>query len=589
MAKTSKNSYYLNNPNLPTKGATFDYTPEMVEEIDKCKEDLLHFAENYFYILNIDEGRIKIKLYEAQKKILRGLKDNRFFCLLASRQVGKSTIATIFILWMANFFPDQKILLVANKESTAIEIFGRVRMAYEMLPVWLKSPVVEYAKTAMELENGSSIKITTTTGTAGRGSSCSLLIIDEAAFIESHLLGPFWASVFPIISSSKKAKVFMCSTANGTGNLFHQIYTESIEGKNNWGNHKILWSDIPGRDETWKEEIKSGLASNEKWEQEFDCQFINSGTSSLNEDLYKKLKLQIREPIETLMNGKYKIFERPEVDKVYVAGVDVSDGVGGDYSVIKILDITDLMEIVEVAEFYDNTTAVPEFTNIVYEILGHWGRPLVCIERNNQGGQVVDRLDRDFMYEGIVSWGAKKAGRKSTELLGMISARTPKYYACANARYFYNDRESVVFRNDHSLEELFKDFVKVNDSWQAVSGKHDDRTMALIWALMVLDKELVDLYFTVDEVDKCGKVTKITPIIDTYRKEKNFTSIYTNEEVEFIEHSNLMPVSFGNFNAGQQDMADMMEAGWEFPEGSPHYNPSQHISSEQWELLEKYF
>jgi hypothetical protein len=59
--------------------------------------------------------------------------------------------------------------------------------------------------------------------------------------------------------------------------------------------------------------------------------------------------------------------------------------------------------------------------------------------------------------------------------------------------------------------------------------------------------------------------------------------------VEKIEHSNLLPVSFGHFNTGQQDIADMMEAGWEFPEGSPHYNPSQHISSEQWELLEKYF
>jgi hypothetical protein len=95
-----------------------------------------------------------------------------------------STLMTIYILWMANFFENQRILLVANKESTAIEIFSRVRMAYEMLPNWLKSPVVEYAKTSMELENNSRISITTTTGTAARGQAVSVLIIDECAFIE---------------------------------------------------------------------------------------------------------------------------------------------------------------------------------------------------------------------------------------------------------------------------------------------------------------------------------------------------------------------------------------------------------------------
>jgi tRNA(Met) C34 N-acetyltransferase TmcA len=134
--------------------------------------------------LNIDDGKKKIKLYKAQKRVLRQMMDNRFFILLASRQIGKSTLMTIYILWMANFHSDQRILLVANKESTAIEIFSRVRMAYEMLPNWLKSPVVEFAKTSMELENSSRVSITTTTGTAARGQAVSTLILDEAAFVE---------------------------------------------------------------------------------------------------------------------------------------------------------------------------------------------------------------------------------------------------------------------------------------------------------------------------------------------------------------------------------------------------------------------
>lgn len=82
-----------------------------------------------------------------------------------------STMMTIYILWQACFNADQRILLVANKEATAIEIFQRVRMAYEELPNWLKPPVKEYAKTSMTLENGSRIGITTTTGSAARGQS----------------------------------------------------------------------------------------------------------------------------------------------------------------------------------------------------------------------------------------------------------------------------------------------------------------------------------------------------------------------------------------------------------------------------------
>ena len=95
-----------------------------------------------------------------------------------------STISTIYCLWTACFNNDQNILIVANKESTAKEIFKRIRMAYEELPNWLKPAVKEYQKESLELANGSRIGITTTTGTAGRGSSANLLFVDEADWIE---------------------------------------------------------------------------------------------------------------------------------------------------------------------------------------------------------------------------------------------------------------------------------------------------------------------------------------------------------------------------------------------------------------------
>ncbi len=591
MPKKDTSKYYLGNENLPTKGAQFEYTPEQMRELSKCSKNILHFAENYFYILNIDDGKKKIKLYKAQKRVLRQMMDNRFFILLASRQIGKSTLMTIYILWMANFHSDQRILLVANKESTAIEIFSRVRMAYEMLPNWLKSPVVEFAKTSMELENSSRVSITTTTGTAARGQAVSTLIVDEAAFIEPHLMEPFWASVFPIVSSSKKSKVFICSTPNGTGNLFYNIYTGSLENKNGWVNDKILWNEVPGRDERWVKEIKGGLASEEKWQQEFECKFLNSGTGSMSEESYNAMKQYIIPPVETLMDGKYKLFDKPQPDRIYVAGVDTAEGIGKDYSCVKILDITDLKNIIEVAEYYDNTIPVSEFANKVREILSHWGDPLVCVERNNQGGQVVDRLGYDMGYiNKIVSWGAKLAGRKNTQLLGMVASRNTKYNAVANARYYYNDKMVVEFRNEASLDEVVKDFVKLpNDSWGAISGKHDDRTMALIWALMILHDEIIDQYFSVDELDDCGKPCKISPLDYGVTYFENPTSIYTNEQIEGIENSQISPIYFGASTQQSDDIAALELEGWTRADGGFGFGGNRELTDYESAFMDKYF
>ncbi len=507
-----------------------------------------------------------------------------------------TTIFTIYLLWTALFFNDNKILLVANKEATAIEIFTRIRMAYEMMPNWVKSPVDDslggYGKTSMGLENGSRISISTTTGTAARGQSCNILVIDEAAFIEEHMMDPFWASVFPIVSSIPDGKVFMCSTPNGTGNLFHQIYSGAVDKSNGWAYDKVLWNDVPGRTEKWAQKIKSGLASEEKWKVEYECYFLNTGTSSLNENLYTELKKQTRPPIEILMEGKYQIWEHPDSERIYVAGVDVSEGVGGDYSVIKVLDITDLREIIEVAEYHDNTIPVAEFSNKVYEILQHWGNPLVCIERNNQGGQVADRLGMDYGYSKMVNWGSKLAGRKTMELFGMISSRNTKYYACANARYYYSDKGALILRNEQALEELFKDFVKLpNDTWGAVSGKHDDRTMALIWALMILDKDLCERWFTIEEFDDCGKPLKISPLDFGIKYFESATSIYTNEQVARIEQSRLAPMVFGGIGEQSDEITQLQMDGWTLLGGGgmPHVDPSRTFNDSQWDSYNRLF
>jgi hypothetical protein len=173
------NKFYLNNPAIPTEKTTFEFTPEMLKDIAKCKKDIVYFAEKFFYIINLDRGKEVIKLYKAQKRILKSMVKNNRVVLLSSRQAGKTTLVTIFALWYCCFNDDKSILVVANTEKTAIGILGRIRTAYEMLPNFLKPGAKDYSKTNVVFANDSKIYASTTATTAGRSGSINVLLIDE--------------------------------------------------------------------------------------------------------------------------------------------------------------------------------------------------------------------------------------------------------------------------------------------------------------------------------------------------------------------------------------------------------------------------
>jgi hypothetical protein len=565
MAKnTNKTEFYLGNPNLPAADARIAYEPWMVKEMKKCKENILHFAENFFYIINLDRGRETINLHSCQKRVLRKMRDNRFFILLASRQIGKSTMMTIYILWQACFMDDQRILLVANKEATAIEIFQRVRMAFEELPIWLKPGVKEYGKTSMTLDNGSRIGITTTTGTAARGQSVNCLVIDEMAFIESHLVEEFWKSVFPIITSSKKSKVFVCSTANGTDNLFYKLYDGAEKGENGWAYDMIKWNEVPGRDEKWAANTKQALGSLEAWLQEFECQWLSSGESSIDEALFLEMSQKCVPAPIILDEGNYKIWEEPNPEKIYVAGVDISEGVGIDASVIQILDITDTRDIKQVAMYHNRHIPPLEFSNKLHTILLNWGSPLALIERNNCGAQVVDRLAFDIGYEKVVSYGAKAALRGRPQM-GMIAHTNTKYKGVMNMRYFINETRSVTIQDLDTLKEM-RDFVRhSNGTWKAKSGYHDDRVMSFMYGLYILEKEITERYFDIMELDDHGKPMIIEPMDFGVATFENATSIYNDFEVVGLNNPYMTPIVFGMGQGGTEQQTDMElleQEGW---------------------------
>ena len=313
---------YRGNSALASSKSEFKYDKDRIEVIRKSAQNILYFAQHFFYIINIDDGKQKIELHPFQRETLRILRDNKKVVVNASRQVGKTTLATIYALWLVTFFEYKKIVIVANKEKTAQEIFSRIKMAYEELPNWLK-PAPEdghYAKQGMKLSNGSEITISATSNDAVRGVSANCILLDEAAHIDEGIIQEFWSAVYPIISSGKKTRVIITSTPNGTGNLFHKIFSEAKEGKNGWAWQEIPWTEVPGRDEEWELDQRLTLGD-DLFEQEFNCQFLESGKSLIPEDVFNRLMTKVKDPVHEFEDGNFKIWEIPNIDeRIYAQG-----------------------------------------------------------------------------------------------------------------------------------------------------------------------------------------------------------------------------------------------------------------------------
>jgi hypothetical protein len=82
-------AFYKGNENLLRGNSQFKWTDSMIEELKLCNKSILHFAEQYFYITTLDEGKKKIELYKYQKRLLKAFKNERFNIVLSSRQSGK--------------------------------------------------------------------------------------------------------------------------------------------------------------------------------------------------------------------------------------------------------------------------------------------------------------------------------------------------------------------------------------------------------------------------------------------------------------------------------------------------------------------
>jgi hypothetical protein len=421
-----------------------------------------------------------------------------------------STIMTVVCLWYALFKKDFSIAVLANKEDIAKEILERMKMAYQELPNWLKAGVKEFTKEQVTFTNGSKIEVSTTSQDAIRGKSIDLLFLDEFAHVRKEIGDDFFKSVIPTITSSDSTKLVITSTPKGMDNKYYTIFSEAEKGKNGWAWIKIYWHQIPGRDEAWKKKVQALINYDMNlWNQEYDIQFLEQGTASLNGALLERMKEGIRKPLLSYDNGDYVIYEEPQEGHIYVFGVDTAQGVNQDASVTQILDITDLRDIRQVGYYATSRVQPFVYAEKLNQIIHSWGYPYLCVESNKEGMQVLDALMNVHGYDNIVYYNMDNDKRGYYQKPGIFCHTDSKFTGVTNMQYWIAHLEAVSIYDINTIKE-FETFIrKDNKVWTAKKGFNDDRVMALIWALIILETKICERYLTVLEYDEVGKPLRI--------------------------------------------------------------------------------
>jgi hypothetical protein len=488
---------YLGNPNLKRSNVSLEYTEEQITEYVKCAKDPEYFIRTYVKIVNIDKGFIPFEPYEFQVDIIDAVVDNRFVICKMPRQSGKTTTIAALLLHQAVFNIDFNIAILANKLAQAREILSRIQRAYEALPKWLQQGVVEWNKGNIELENGSKILASATSSSAIRGGSFNLIYLDEFAFVPKNLQDDFFASVYPTISSGNTSKVLITSTPNGL-DMFYKIWVDSENNRNAYKRIDVHWSDVPGRDAKWKAETIQNT-SEDQFRVEFECEFLGSSNTLISPSTLRRLVY--KDPIRSKNN--LDIYEEAQPDRVYAIVVDVSRGIGLDYSVFTVFDVTNF-PYKQVAKYRDNNVEPVLFPAFVKAAGNLYNDAYVLIEINDIGGQVADIMHHEYEYENILMTNIRGASGQTIgggfgqgSQLGVRTTKAVKRLGCSNLKTMI-ENDQIIINDFQTIKEL-SSFVSKGKSYEAESGENDDLVMTLVLFAWLVEqkyfKEVTNLDF----------------------------------------------------------------------------------------------
>ena len=463
------------------------------DEYVRCAKDPVHFMRKYCIIQHPTKGKMYFNLYPFQENVLTSMRDNRYNVILKSRQLGISTLSAGYALWCMIFKPDFNVLVIATKQDVAKNLVTKVRVMNDNLPTWLKGTATEDNKLSLRYKNGSQIKAVSSKGDAGRSEALSLLIIDEAAFVDR--IDEIWASAQQTLATGGGAIIL--STPNGTGNFFHKTWVDAEAG-GQWNPIKLHWTVHPDRNQSWRD-AQTELLGEKHAAQECDCDFISSGHTVIDGAIIQWYdQTYIKDPIEKRgQDANIWIWEYADYSKNYIVTADVARGDGGDYSSFHILEINNMTQVAA----YKGKIGTTEYGNMLVAMATEYNNALLVIENANIGWAVIQvAIDRGYtnLYysykqdgyvdENIHLRKGYDLKDKSQMVPGFTTSAKTRPLLISKLETYFREKSPVV-HDKRLIDELYV-FIWNGARAEAQRGYNDDHIMAFAIGLWVRDTAL---------------------------------------------------------------------------------------------------
>jgi len=534
--KISCSPFLGNNTKLRKPRINFSYTKHEMDELRKCAADPLYFAGKYCKMFT-EDGYKEVKLRDYQLGLIEGINSHRNNIVLASRQCGKTTTTSIYILWYIIFNKEKNVLILGDIAETTKEIIDKLKNILDNLPFFMKPGISINNVQSMKFENGCRIIGRATTKKAAIGLSINLLFLDEFAHINASFANFFFRSVYPTISGTPNSKIVVTSTPNGM-NKFYELWKDAVEGKSSFNPMRVDWWQVPGRDEAWKQSTIADMGSIEDFNQEFGLQFFKGDNLLLNSSEIKKFS-EIRSDFSvrdvpclhmfrTYYENREKVsktddmscfaswhksflknsfpVDSPDLKKCkdyFVFTIDTDKGVGKDYHVLNIFkvsylpkkflvynrdninDYLDIFTLVQVGKFRCNSINVDTFSNVVCNMAFELFNPeyvRIVLELNNQGVLVRDRLERhEHFWTGMLVYSLPNESSTQYEPGVDLSSRKKKVHYCEKFQYLASVDRIVPTCNQTFMELSNFGSNPERTTYRCQNG-HDDLAMSCIHA-----------------------------------------------------------------------------------------------------------
>jgi len=504
----------------------------------KCKTNPFYFIFNYVYIPEIG-GRLKYDkevMHGNVKRVIRSVVKHHKCILMATRQLGKSTIAAALLEWAGNFYPGTPAVILNANKRFAMENLEKVRFIHENIPAFLRIPLKGQArKTYLEYEHGSLLRVfypssTTSADTLARSLTSPILYIDEGAFIR-HMEDAY-GSAQPTLSRAREQAIknnypyfiLVTSTPNGTvgtGEWFFKMWeyavpattcfdkedqflpdsTQEVDDpvRNGFVQVKYHWREDPTKSEAWYEQqVRDLNFDRRKINQELDLLFVGSTTCIFDDEFLGMLKetapiSKINLPHACKMNVYTDTFD---VGDFLLVGVDTAKSLVGDYNAIEVFSYS---SFVQVAEFFGKLGSLTKYSELLMSLTKYLdkltgGKIILCIENNSIGAAIIENLENasddpahnydymQFVYTPTETTRAKQKDQvvekvKINQVEGInTNAKTKSSMVSFLYDYLIDNPECV--KSSDFISQLNVIERKANGGISAQSGHHDDLFMA---------------------------------------------------------------------------------------------------------------